>query len=148
MTTILESAIQAPVGIEQTIRNTVAAKDSQGFHRLRRELAHRLRDFKHKIQNGENLAKGERDELSLVLLQSSAFMSVIADYHELHHNAQIATGSWPITLAKIFDNYQLSKEDERAIAAALEKLIESKRAQRAATQELIETLTTVLPQGG
>jgi hypothetical protein len=108
---------------------------------------------------GENRA---RDAFVHVLRQTIVFLGVIENYHaarkevilvkareaQLIESANRAKGSWGGTLAEVISSYAISDEDQRRIAAALEKLIESKRAEHAAARELIETLTTVLPQRG
>lgn len=143
----LEKAMSGPVSIEQQIRNMIAAKDGQGYQRLRQELGQEIRALRAAIQNGDSLAP-RRDKFVYALVRTSALLYIVKDYHTLSHDARIASGSWSRTLSAIFANYELSKEDERVVAKALEKLIESKRAQHAVTQQLIEALTTVLPQGG
>jgi hypothetical protein len=77
-----------------------------------------------------------------------AFLSVAQGHHAARKAANSAKGSWGGTLAEVISRYALSDEDQRRIAVSLTKLVESKRAEHAATQELIEALTTVLPQGG
>ena len=77
-----------------------------------------------------------------------AFLSATQGYHAARKAANSAKGSWSGTLAEVIARYALSDEDQRRIAVSLTKLVESKRAEHAAARELIETLTTVLPQGG
>lgn len=146
--TELEQAMNADVGIERQIRNMIEAKDGQNYQRLRRELSSKLYSLQTLLQNNQPIDKTRRDEFVYALIRTASLLTIIEDYHGLRQDARLVSGSWSMTLAAIFANYQLSKDDERVVAQALEKLIESKRAQHAATQQLIEALTTVLPQGG
>ena len=146
--TDLEHAMAADVGIEQQIRNMIEAENGQNYQRLRRDLSSTLNYLQTTLQNNQPIDKTRRDDFVYALIRTQALLHIVEDYHTLRHDARLASGSWSMTLAAIFANYQLSKDDERVVAQALEKLIESKRAQHAATQQLIETLTTVLPQKG
>ena len=155
--------ILSDADLEHIIRDHLENESDRDFQILRRGLVEALTTGLHALETEEPFfEETRRKSFVQVLRRTVALLRIIENYHaarkevilvkareaQLIEAANSAKGSWSGTLAEVIARYALSDEDQRRIAVSLTKLVESKRAEHAAARELIETLTTVLPQGG
>ena len=132
----------------EKIMTVIAADDYEKFQIVRRDLLRRIDNM---IPHCGDPARAE--DMTILLINLRSFTRCFEQYYDARVRAEglapkPKATAWLITLAAILANNKLSTDDEIRIAQALEKVIESAVIRQKATHELIETLTTVLPQGG
>jgi hypothetical protein len=133
---------------DKVLLSVFETSDYEKFQLVRRDLLRRIDNM---IPHCGDPARAE--DMKTLLINMRTFTRCLDQYYEARVRdeglkPQPKATAWLITLAAILSKHELHVSDELRVAQAIEKLIEIAVMRQKAVHELIETLTTVLPQGG
>lgn len=127
--------------IDETLQNALAWDDYEKFQLVRRDLLRRIDAM---LPHCGDTTRAE--EMKNLLINLRTFTRCFEQYYNARKRAESSLPTPEKAWLRLFT--KLSSEDAEIVARALEGLLNAEYAANQAKRQLIEALTTVLPQGG